>query len=613
MSLDSQQLQTTSISYSAFSKEQRQRVKEHLRTFQLKYLFIEELGWDRPKHVSLRISLGHEVFVLSPIAQKRGIAIYECGPDANGNIPDYRSRLRIDKEVTDYIYAHLIIYIDKAQTSQVWQWVPREPGGRVRTHEHHYYRGQDGESLLQKLQSIFVSLEEEEHTTREDLQRRLDKAFQAEQITKRFFEAFKIERQKFLTFIKGIPSQEHREWYTSVMLSRLMLVYFIQKKGFLDGDEEYLSNRLEKIHRQYSSDSFFSFYRTFLLRLFHEGLGNSERPIELEREFGYIPYLNGGLFEEHKLEQVYPDIQIPDEAFDSIFSFFSKWRWHLDEEDAGRDNEIHPDVLGYIFEKLANQRKTGTYYTKEDITEYMVHNTIVSFLLHATREAYPDPFRSDSSSSIWRLLHEIPDKYIHETIRKGVDKPLPEEIACGLLDVFKRENWNKPALVDYAWPRETWREVITRRRHYDDMRCNFMEGAVNAIDDFITYNLDIQTFAQDVIEQSQDIELIYHFYKAMSQLKLLDPTCGSGAFLLAALNTLKPLYEICLRRMKEFLEKHSRLNVFGKTGSVERGCKIKCVSWLSVEEFRRGKVEEETDDHSTRIDRRIAERLRRPA
>jgi hypothetical protein len=43
------------------------------------------------------------------------------------------------------------------------------------------------------------------------------------------------------------------------------------------------------------------------------------------------------------------------------------------------------------------------------------------------------------------------------------------------------------------------------------------------------------------------------------------------------------------------------------------GCKIKCVSWLSVEEFRRGKVEEETDDHSTRIDRRIAERLRRPA
>jgi hypothetical protein len=44
-----------------------------------------------------------------------------------------------------------------------------------------------------------------------------------------------------------------------------------------------------------------------------------------------------------------------------------------------------------------------------------------------------------------------------------------------------------------------------------------------------------------------------------------------------------------------------------------RGCKMKCVSWLSMEELRRRKVEEEIDDHSTRIDRRIAERLLRSA
>jgi hypothetical protein len=34
---------------------------------------------------------------------------------------------------------------------------------------------------------------------------------------------------------------------------------------------------------------------------------------------------------------------------------------------------------------------------------------------------------------------------------------------------------------------------------------------------------------------------------------VLDPTCGSGAFLFAALNILEPLYEACLGRMTEFL------------------------------------------------------------
>ena len=35
---------------------------------------------------------------------------------------------------------------------------------------------------------------------------------------------------------------------------------------------------------------------------------------------------------------------------------------------------------------------------------------------------------------------------------------------------------------------------------------------------------------------------------------VLDPTCGSGAFLFAALNILEPLYDACLVRMEAFLD-----------------------------------------------------------
>ena len=42
---------------------------------------------------------------------------------------------------------------------------------------------------------------------------------------------------------------------------------------------------------------------------------------------------------------------------------------------------------------------------------------------------------------------------------------------------------------------------------------------------------------------------------------MLDPTCGSGAFLFATLNILEPLYEACLDRMEVFLEELARSGV----------------------------------------------------
>ena len=69
----------------------------------------------------------------------------------------------------------------------------------------------------------------------------------------------------------------------------------------------------------------------------------------------------------------------------------------------------------------------------------------------------------------------------------------------------------------------------------------------------ITYNLNIRQFAQDVIENCEGPELLRAFWQAITEVTVLDPTCGSGAFLFAALNILEPLYEACLDRMQVFL------------------------------------------------------------
>ena len=148
-----------------------------------------------------------------------------------------------------------------------------------------------------------------------------------------------------------------RQWYASVMLNRLMFCYFIQKKGFLDFDVNYLRNKLEWTKEQQGENKFFgTFYKGFLMRLFHGGLNDPKHSQEFETKYGRIPYLNGGLFDLHQLEQDYSQIDIPDQAFEDLFDFFDNWRWHLDTRIEASGRDINPDVLGYIFEQYINDR-----------------------------------------------------------------------------------------------------------------------------------------------------------------------------------------------------------------------------------------------------------------
>lgn len=531
------------------------RVRGYLKRFDFETLFIEELGWDYHEQ-PLQLSIDGKAYTLSAIAQKRNMVVYGCGSDSEGKIPKYATRRKIDQEVTKYTREHLIIYTDTAQTEQRWQWVRREIGKPTACREQPFYKNQSGDALIQKLEVLAVSLEEEEELTSAEVQDRTRRAFDLDRVTKKFYEQFKKEHAAFLNFIQGIPAASDREWYASVMLNRLMFIYFIQKKRFLNNDRDYLQNKLKECQEQRGQDEFYSFYRYFLLKLFHDGLGKQERTPELEKLLGRVPYLNGGLFEVHQLEQANPEIQIPDAAFEKIFKFLGEWDWQLDDRPLKKGNEINPDVLGYIFEKYINQKQMGAYYTKEDITEYISKNCIIPFLVEAAKIACAIAFKPDSA--VWQLLRDNPERYIHEAVRKGVDIPLPGEIAAGVSDVSRRKGWNRPADADFALPTETWREQIARRQRCLELRRKLAAGEIHSINDLITYNLNIRQFAQDIIENCEGPELLRAIYQTLEKVTILDPTCGSGAFLFAALSILEPLYEACLERMQVFLDELAR-------------------------------------------------------
>jgi hypothetical protein len=226
----------------------------------------------------------------------------------------------------------------------------------------------------------------------EELQREFveQPGWDRDRVTKRFYDRFKSEHAAFVESIKGISDQGDRDWYAALMLTRLMFVYFMQRKGFLDGEVDYLGDRLGKVQARRVRGKRPTYYRYFLVALFHEGFATAppDRQLDVERRelLGTVPYLDGGLFDVHPLEERHPKLDISDEAFARLLGFFHEWDWRLDAGPLRNDCEINPDVLGYIFEKYINQKQMGAYYTKEDITEYIAKNTIIPYLLDAARQ-----------------------------------------------------------------------------------------------------------------------------------------------------------------------------------------------------------------------------------
>lgn len=525
-------------------------------------LFITEMGWNNPsRSSSFIIPIDSVDYEFNPIAEKSGFHVYSCLLDEIPNAADCK---KIDNKLRSYGYDYICIFVQRKTSHHLWL-TPVKTNEMRELVKIEYLDGAKADFLFSKIDDLSFELTENVLIT--DVKNRVQGSFHlnSEKITKDFYTQFRKEHTAFKKYIRGISNDKDIDWYTSVMLNRLMFCYFVQKKGFLDMNTNYLQDKLKWVKEQQGENKFFgTFYKGFLVALFHEGLN---RPTHETAEFlsiyGRIPYLNGGMFEEHQLERENNGIDIDDIAFENLFNFFDKWNWHLDTRLTASGKDINPDVLGYIFEQYINDRaQMGAYYTKEDITEYIGRNTIVPYLMDATRKHDEKPFKPNGE--VWTFLKQNGDRYVFDAVKKGAGLEIPEEVAIGLDTqqpnlLERRKHWNDRTPEAFALPTEIWRETIERLQRYNSIKAKIENGEITSINDFITYNLDIRQFVYDLLNHTHDHLLVKHFYAELQKVTILDPTCGSGAFLFAALNILEPLYEVCISRMQEFREQNPNL------------------------------------------------------
>lgn len=532
-------------------------------------LFVSEMGWNNPSNSQpIYITIDEQDYDFVPVAEKSGFQVYTC---TLPSIPVASDCKKIDNKLRNYGYDYICIFIQEGTSHHLWL-TPVKTNEKRELVKTEYLDADRATFIWQKVTDLSFDITEVVYIS--DVKQKIQGSFNvnSEKVTKSFFAQFRKEHKAFSTHIEGLDNDKDRDWYTSVMLNRLMFCYFIQKKGFLDNRTNYLQEKLRWVKEQKGENQFFpTFYKGFLCAMFHEGLNHPRHDTpEFLEKYGRIPYLNGGMFDDHQLEKEHTGIDIKDEAFERLFDFFDKWNWHLDTRLTASGNDINPDVLGYIFEQYINERAAmGAYYTKEDITEYIGKNCIIPFLMDKTATATKDSGEAFKPEGfVWQTLRESGDKYIYDAVKKGYTSDwqnrIPDYIEKGINTnepnlLERRSRWNEKTHDEFALPTEIWRETVERLQRCDSLLQKISSGEIHQINDFITYNLDIRQFCEDLIRTTTDQHYVKHFYHALQKVTILDPTCGSGAFLFAALNILEPLYEACLDRMEDFHRQNDKL------------------------------------------------------
>ena len=241
----------------------------------------------------------------------------------------------------------------------------------------------------------------------------IKKAFSVEALSDDFFDAYRKQYSEFVKFLTGKEyvkkgnkwveqetGEPDAQYFTSFkeddklvrdyikkMMGRIVFLYFLQSKGWLAGNLHYMHDLFYDASDEVKGD----FLDKVLEPMFF-GLLNT-RPedrssaplvngvgVKYIPNAGEIPYLNGGLFQQEKIDEV--ESVFPAGMFQSLFDFFDSYNFTIDENDPN-DAEVgvDPEMLGKIFENLLEDNKDkGAFYTPKEIVRYMCQESLTAYL-----------------------------------------------------------------------------------------------------------------------------------------------------------------------------------------------------------------------------------------
>ncbi len=248
-------------------------------------------------------------------------------------------------------------------------------------------------TFLQRIgESEFYSLED------------IKEAFSVEKVTGKFFDEFRVvfektkkefektNRNTVCLWLKSKYSdEEYKEQinkFAFTFLGRIIFLYFLLRKGWIEGEKNFIRNRVE-------DHDYHGLYLGLFQPLFFDVFATPERERkpEITLQYQNTPYLNGGLFERSELEiemlKANKFVLFEDAFLRSIISdFFEAYNFTVDENSPNdQEVSIDPEMLGKVFENTLAEEdrgKKGTFYTPREVVHFMVKEALLQYLKNET-------------------------------------------------------------------------------------------------------------------------------------------------------------------------------------------------------------------------------------
>jgi len=304
---------------------------------------------------------------------------------------------------------------------------------------------------------------------------RWSKAFDKEPLTRDFFKRFDVALEAIKADLEHYQKLTSAEAYTQsqLLLERLIFLYFLQNRGWLDQNRTYLKDNLNSF---LDKPDAFNGYKGFLDKLFWT---LSTPPRSEGGRFPGLPFLNGGLFDDDDFAQpadtrkTNPPLKVRNRTLKRVFDELLEAFNFTVTEDTPLNQEVavDPEMLGKVFESIVlhaeaadpdavapdKRKATGSYYTPRIVVHFICREVLYQYLLNQLLGERWGPrlkaiLEIDASDGI--------DKEEMERLQEILK---PKE-AVQILDLITKLKCCDPAVGSGAFPVGLLHEFVNLRR-----------------------------------------------------------------------------------------------------------------------------------------------------
>jgi TaqI-like C-terminal specificity domain/Eco57I restriction-modification methylase len=343
----------------------------------LKKLFVEELDF-QPRVGSVALHAAELPQSATRVAERDGVQVVAVRLTTRGRVlvRDIREAL---KQIRETLAGDVLLAAGDAEGGE-WQLVyPSLRGDKEILRRIVLTRGQPHRTVVTQLAKAY------DQARRGDLRAALESAYDVEAVTKDFFRDYSRVFRHAESLITGLPDDNDRRLFCQTLFNRLMFIYFLQRKGWLtfNGSTDYLHSLWKDAMEQGEN-----FYEQRLRLLFFVSLSSPRSTdYDIARAFaeektGKVPFLNGGLFSEDRLDKV-ERVVVPNEAIEPLLNeIFEKYNFTISESTPyDVQVAVDPEMLGKVFEELVTGRHgTGSYYTPRPVVSFMCRQALKGYL-----------------------------------------------------------------------------------------------------------------------------------------------------------------------------------------------------------------------------------------